>query len=84
MSYKGQAAVQADIENLKAALEGQPHEEVFVPAISAPYIYANYPNEHYRTGEEYEQALADALREEYRAIIDAGFIVQIDDPRLVT
>ncbi len=76
--------IQRDLENLKAALKGQPHEEVFVPAISGPYIYANYPNVYYRTGEEYEQALCDAAREEYRAIVDAGFIVQIDDPRLVT
>jgi 5-methyltetrahydropteroyltriglutamate--homocysteine methyltransferase len=84
ISYKGQTAVQRDIQNLKAALQGQPHEEVFVPAISSAYIYANYPNAYYRTGEEYEQALGDALREEYKAIIDAGFILQIDDPRLVT
>lgn len=84
VSYRGQAAIRRDLENLRAALQGQPHEEVFVPAISGPYIYANYPNAHYRTGEEYEQALCDAVREEYRAIIDAGFIVQIDDPRLVT
>jgi 5-methyltetrahydropteroyltriglutamate--homocysteine methyltransferase len=84
VSYKGQAAIRRDLENLKAALNGQPHEEVFVPAISGPYIYANYPNLHYRTGEEYEQALCDAVREEYRAIVDAGFIVQVDDPRLVT
>ena len=82
--YKGQAAVARDIENLKTALEGRPHEEVFLPAISGPYIYANYPNAHYRTGEEYEQALCDAVREEYKAIVDAGFIVQVDDPRLVT
>src|SRR5262245_36100220 len=84
ISYKGQAAVQRDIENLKAALMGQRHEEVFVPAISSGYIYANYPNAYDRTGEEYEHALSDALREEYRAITDAGFILQIDDPRLVT
>jgi 5-methyltetrahydropteroyltriglutamate--homocysteine methyltransferase len=84
VSYKGEPMVKRDLDNLKAALKGQPHEEVFVPAISAPYIYANYPNLHYRTGEEYEQALCDAAREEYRAIVDAGFIVQIDDPRLVT
>jgi 5-methyltetrahydropteroyltriglutamate--homocysteine methyltransferase len=42
------------------------------------------PNEHYRTPGEYEHAIADALHEEYRAIVDAGFILQIDDPRLVT
>jgi len=84
VSYRGQAAIRRDLDNLKAALAGQPHEEVFVPAISGPYIFANYPNLHYRTDEEYEQALCDAVREEYRAIVDAGFIVQIDDPRLVT
>jgi 5-methyltetrahydropteroyltriglutamate--homocysteine methyltransferase len=84
VSYKGQAAIQADIENLKAALKGLPHEEVFMPAIAPSYIYATLPNEFYRTDEEYELALADALREEYRAIIDAGFVLQVDDPRLVT
>src|SRR5262249_19934651 len=84
VSYKGQAAVRTDIENLATALKGLRHEEVFVPAIAPSYIFATLANEFYRTEEEYEQALADALREEYRAIIDAGFVVQIDDPRLVT
>jgi 5-methyltetrahydropteroyltriglutamate--homocysteine methyltransferase len=84
VAYRGQAAVQADIETLRAALKGQPHEEVFMPAIAPSYIFATLPNEFYRTDEEYEQALADALREEYRAIVDAGFVLQIDDPRLVT
>jgi 5-methyltetrahydropteroyltriglutamate--homocysteine methyltransferase len=82
--YKGRAIVQTDIDNLKSALKGLPHEEVFMPAIAPSYIYATLPNEFYRTDEEYEQALADALREEYRAIVDAGFVLQIDDPRLVT
>jgi 5-methyltetrahydropteroyltriglutamate--homocysteine methyltransferase len=84
VSYKGHAAVQADIETLKAALKGLPHEEVFMPAIAPSYIFATLQNEFYRTDEEYEQALADALREEYRAIVDAGFVLQVDDPRLVT
>jgi 5-methyltetrahydropteroyltriglutamate--homocysteine methyltransferase len=84
VSYKGHAAVQADIANLKAALKGRPHEEVFMPAIAPSYLFATLANEHYRTDTEYEQALADALREEYKAIIDAGFVLQIDDPRLVT
>jgi 5-methyltetrahydropteroyltriglutamate--homocysteine methyltransferase len=82
--YRGQAAVQADIDTLRTALAGLPHEEVFMPAIAPSYIFATLPNEFYRTDEEYEQALADALREEYRAIVDAGFILQVDDPRLVT
>ncbi|HEV8716092.1 MAG TPA: cobalamin-independent methionine synthase II family protein [Candidatus Binatia bacterium] len=84
VSYKGHAAVQADIDNLKAALQGLQHEEVFLPAIAASYIAATLSNEYYRTTEEYEQAVADALREEYKAIIAAGFILQLDDPRLVT
>jgi 5-methyltetrahydropteroyltriglutamate--homocysteine methyltransferase len=84
VSYKGHAAVQTDIENLKAALQGLQHEEVFMPAIASSYIAATLPNEYYRTHEEYEQAVSDALHEEYKAIVDAGFILQIDDPRLVT
>ncbi len=84
IQYKGQAVVQAEIENIKAALHGLPHEEVFMPAIAPSYIAATLPNAHYRTEAEYEHAIADALREEYRAIVDAGFILQIDDPRLVT
>ncbi|MBI3045275.1 MAG: cobalamin-independent methionine synthase II family protein [Betaproteobacteria bacterium] len=84
ISYKGQAMVKADIENLKVAVKGQRHEEIFVPAIASSYIYASYPNAYYKTGEEYEEALSNALREEYRAIINAGFVLQIDDPRLVT
>src|SRR5215470_9866040 len=82
--YKGQAAVQTDIANLKAALEGLPHEEVFMPAIAPSYVFATLTNEFYRTDEEFEQALADALRQEYQAIVDAGFVLQIDDPRLIT
>jgi 5-methyltetrahydropteroyltriglutamate--homocysteine methyltransferase len=84
VSYKGRAAVQADIDNLNVALKGLPHEEVFMPAIAPSYIFATLTNEFYRTDEEYEEALADALREEYRAIVDAGFVLQVDDPRLVT
>jgi 5-methyltetrahydropteroyltriglutamate--homocysteine methyltransferase len=84
VSYKGHVALQADIDNLKTALQDLTHDEVFMPAIAASYVAATLPNEYYRTAEEYEQAVADALHEEYKAIIDAGFILQIDDPRLVT
>jgi len=84
VSYKGHAALERDIANLKAALEGQRHEEAFMPAVS-PSNLANWNrNEHYKTDEEYLCALADALREEYRAIIDAGLILQVDDPLLAS
>ena len=84
VSYKGHEAVQCDIANLKAAIKGRIIEDVFVPAISSAYVAATFANEYYRSHEEYEKAVSDALREEYKAIIDAGFILQIDDPRLVT
>jgi len=83
VAYKGEA-VRRDIENLKAAAKGLAHEDIFMPAIASSYIASTLPNDYYRTHEEYEQAVSDAMREEYRAIVDAGFILQIDDPRLVT
>src|SRR5919106_3104020 len=76
--YKGQEAVRTDIENLKAALNGLSPEEVFMPAIAPGF----WSNQYYRTEEEFQYALAEALRVEYLAIIDAGFILQIDDPSL--
>ena len=84
VSYKGKAALQRDIANLKAALAGERHEEAFMPAVS-PSNLANWNrNEHYKSEEEYLYALADALREEYRAIIDAGLVLQVDDPLLAS
>jgi 5-methyltetrahydropteroyltriglutamate--homocysteine methyltransferase len=84
VSYRGHAAVQADIDNLKAAVKGHIYEDVFVPAIASSYVASTFANEYYRTHEEYEQAVSDAVREEYKAIVGAGFILQIDDPRLVS
>jgi 5-methyltetrahydropteroyltriglutamate--homocysteine methyltransferase len=83
VSYKGQAQLQRDIANLKAALNGA-KVEVFMPAISPANIEDWMGNAYYKTPEEYLFAVADAMREEYKAIVDAGFLVQIDDPRLVS
>jgi len=84
ISYKGMAALQQDIATLKEAVAGVPHEEAFMPAVS-PSNLANWNrNEHYKSEEEYLYALADALREEYRAIIDAGLVLQVDDPLLAS
>ena len=79
ISYRGQGAIRKDIENLKAALSGLKVEEVFMPAVAPSGVGAN---EYYGSDEEYLQALGDALRTEYQAIVDAGFILQIDDPWL--
>jgi 5-methyltetrahydropteroyltriglutamate--homocysteine methyltransferase len=84
ISYKGQVVLQRDLDNIKAGLEGLEYDDVFVPAIAATYVAATRPNEYYKTYEEYEYAVADAMREEYAAIIAAGFVVQLDDPRIIS
>jgi 5-methyltetrahydropteroyltriglutamate--homocysteine methyltransferase len=84
ITYRGTAAVQTDIANFKAALEGQRFEEAFVPAVAPGTIELQRANHYYRTEEEYLWALADAMKTEYRTIVDAGFVLQIDDPRMVT
>ena len=88
ITYKGQARLKRDIDNLKAALNGAKNgakiEEVFMPAISPSNIEDWQRNAYYKSQDEYVFAIADAMHEEYKAIIDAGFLVQIDDPRLVT
>ena len=84
ISYIGHARVRADIDNLNAALGGVHAVEAFLPAIAPSNVEGRHANRHYKTPEEYVFAIADAMREEYRAIVDAGFLLQIDDPRLVT
>jgi 5-methyltetrahydropteroyltriglutamate--homocysteine methyltransferase len=84
ITYLGHEAVRADVERLRSTVGDRPHEDLFLCAIAPSYIAASVPNEYYKTDEEYEQALADALHEEYRAIIDAGVVLQLDDPRLIT
>lgn len=82
LTYVGQAAVQADIRNFKSALVGVRVEEAFLPAVAPGTIEHWLKNEHYKSDEAYLSAIADAMREEYKAIADAGFILQIDDPDL--
>jgi 5-methyltetrahydropteroyltriglutamate--homocysteine methyltransferase len=84
VAYMGHAALKADLETLKAALVGAGAAEAFVPAIAPSNVEATTPNEYYPTPEAYVFAIAAAMREEYRAIVDAGFLLQIDDPFLVT
>lgn len=79
ITYRGQDAVAADIRHLKAAL--QDGEQGFLTAIS-PGSAARVWNEYYATEHEHIDAWADALREEYTAIVDAGLVLQIDDPSL--
>jgi 5-methyltetrahydropteroyltriglutamate--homocysteine methyltransferase len=80
VTYEGQEAVATDIANLEAALGETPAAEAFLPSTS-PAIIAE--NEYYKTDDEFLEAVAEALREEWLAIVDAGFLVQLDDPWLI-
>jgi 5-methyltetrahydropteroyltriglutamate--homocysteine methyltransferase len=82
LQYVGRDELQSDIEILKAALQGKQVEEVFLPAVAPGTMEHWMKNEFYPTAEAYLFAIAEAMREEYRAIIDAGFVLQIDDPDL--
>jgi 5-methyltetrahydropteroyltriglutamate--homocysteine methyltransferase len=84
IKYKGHAQLKADLDNLKTALQGVKATEAFVPAIAPSNVETTTPNEYYPTEEAYVFAIAEAMREEYKAIVDAGFLLQIDDPFLVT
>jgi 5-methyltetrahydropteroyltriglutamate--homocysteine methyltransferase len=84
IQYIGHEQVRADIAHLKAAAAGVPAEEMFVTAISPTNLEMYFENRYYKSEEEYLFALAAAMREEYKAIVDAGFVLQVDDPRLIT
>jgi 5-methyltetrahydropteroyltriglutamate--homocysteine methyltransferase len=84
ITYAGGAELAADLANLKAALGDVAAAEAFVTSISSTNLELYFPNKYYGTDEEYQTALADALNVEYRAIVDAGFVLQIDDPMLAT
>ena len=82
LKYVGQDEVKSDIENLKAALQGKKFEEAFLPAVAPGTMEHWMKNEYYPSDEAYLFAIAEAMREEYQAIVDAGFVLQIDDPDL--
>jgi 5-methyltetrahydropteroyltriglutamate--homocysteine methyltransferase len=79
LSYRGHDAIKADIANFKAALKACDIAEGFMTSI-APGSAIRIANKYYKTEEEFLFASADALREEYKAIVDAGLILQLDDP----
>jgi 5-methyltetrahydropteroyltriglutamate--homocysteine methyltransferase len=81
VKYVGRKYVQRDIANLKRAMAQSGAREAFMPS-AAPI--PTDANEHYRGEEEYFAAYGEAMREEYKAILDAGLYLQIDDPRLVS
>ena len=81
VKYSGQNAIAHDIANFKAALKANGVSEGFMTSIG-PASCARIGNRHYKTDDEFVFACADAMREEYKAIVDAGLILQIDDPAI--
>lgn len=82
IAYKGEAILRRDLEGFRAALAGVDVAEAFVPAIVPSMVTRGNKNLYYERDEEYLVAVAMALRTEYRAIVEAGFILQLDDPGL--
>ena len=81
LTYTGHDAIKSDIANFKAALAAAGVEEGFMTSI-APGSASRIANRYYKTEEEFLFACADAMREEYRAIVDAGLVLQLDDPAM--
>lgn len=82
LKYSGHEAVAADIANFKAALAGVQAAEAYLPANTPGTIEHWMFNEHYPGTEAFLAAIADCMHEEYKAIVDAGLLLQIDDPDL--
>jgi len=82
LKYIGQRSLHQEIDDFKAGLEGQNYQEAFLPAIAPGTIEHWMKNDYYPNDEAYLIAIADAMHEEYKAIVDAGYILQVDDPAL--
>jgi 5-methyltetrahydropteroyltriglutamate--homocysteine methyltransferase len=81
ITYTGQAELQRDIDNFKAALKGVKVEEAFLPVAAPASVIPDRKNEYYKTDEDCLVAIGEAMRTEYKMIVDAGFLLQLDDAR---
>jgi len=84
IAYTGATAIQRDIHDLKAAMASAGVQDGFLPVVAPSSAVPIRIDEHYESDEEFIFALADALNEEYRAIVDAGLYVQVDDAYMAT
>jgi len=82
LTYAGRLELQQDLANFKAALAGVNYEQAYLPANTPGTMEHWLRNAYYPSDEAYLEAIANCLREEYKAIVDAGFLLQIDDPDL--
>jgi 5-methyltetrahydropteroyltriglutamate--homocysteine methyltransferase len=81
IKYNGHAELQRDIDNFKAALKNVKVEEAFLPVAAPASVIPDRKNEYYKSDEELQAAIAGAMRTEYKMIVDAGFLLQLDDAR---
>jgi 5-methyltetrahydropteroyltriglutamate--homocysteine methyltransferase len=84
IAYTGQAQLQLDIDNFKAALNGVKVEEAFMPVAAPASVIPDRKNEYYKSEEDLIRAIGEAMRTEYRMIVEAGFVLQLDDARAAT
>jgi 5-methyltetrahydropteroyltriglutamate--homocysteine methyltransferase len=84
VKYIGQEILRRDIDNFKAALKGVKVVEAFMPVVAPSSVLPDRKDEYYKGEEEWLSAVTAAMRTEYRTIVDAGFILQIDDARAAT
>jgi 5-methyltetrahydropteroyltriglutamate--homocysteine methyltransferase len=82
ISYTGQAEIRRDIDNFRSALAAAGAKQGFLPVASPTSVIPDRVNEYYKSERELLYAIADAMRAEYRAIVDAGLMLQLDDARL--
>ena len=81
IAYTGQTELQRDIDNFRAALRGVSVAEAFLPVAAPASVIPDRKNEYYKSDDDCLAAIAEAMRTEYRTIVDAGFILQLDDAR---
>ena len=84
VKYIGQEILRRDIDNFKAALKGAKVEEAFMPVVAPSSVLPDRKDEYYKGEEEWLDAVTAAMRTEYQTIVDAGFVLQIDDARAAT
>ena len=82
IAWRGTAPVQQDLANLKAAVQGVDVAEAFLTAASPGVVWYFLQNDYYPSDEAYLFAIADAMKQEYRAVVEAGFVLQLDCPDL--
>lgn len=83
LSWKNRGELDTDIRNFKEALKGLTYEEAFMPSVAVGQVFFMVPTKHYASDRDYLYALADVLKDEYKAITNAGLVLQIDSPDFV-